>query len=108
MRTNVGLTTTQRLGKGEGEAKGGTVTRLTRHLHLPALHFHHRPGDHQAKASATDRLRRGIVRPVEASEELGLLLCRQPDTAIDYRNPGNGSDCLDREVDVPFLRGIFG
>src|SRR2546421_6241542 len=107
MRTNVGLTTTQRLGKGEGEAKGGTVTRLTRHLHLPALHLHHRPGDHQAKASATDRLCRGVVRPVEASEELGLLLCGQSDAAIGYRYPGNWSDSLDREVDVSFLRGIF-
>src|SRR5437588_12944253 len=87
------LTTTQRLGKGEGEAKGGTVTRLTRHLHLPALHFHHRPGDHQAKPSATNRLRRGIVRPVEASEELDLLLCGQSDTAIDYRYPGKRSNC---------------
>src|SRR5438309_3239300 len=102
-----GLTTTQRLGKGEGEAKGGTVTWLTRHLDLPSLHFHHRAGDHQAKASTTARFRHGIVRSVEASEELGLLLCGQSDAAIGYRHPGNGSVCLDREVDVSFLRGIF-
>src|SRR5205085_4914382 len=66
-----------------------------------------RPGDHHAKAGATTYLRHGIVRPVEAGEEAGLLLCGQSDTRIGYGYGGHGSDYLDREVDVSFLRGIF-
>src|SRR5438067_5277647 len=96
----------RRLGKGKGKAKGGAVTRLARHLDLPSLHFHQRPCDRQAKTSSTDHLRRGIVRPVEAGEDLGLLLCGQPDAGIGYRYAGNGSDHLDREVDVSSLGSI--
>ncbi len=97
----------QRLSKGKGEAEGGTVTRLTGYLDLPALHFHQRAADHQAQASSTARLRYLIVRPVEASEELSLLPYRQSDAAVGYRNADHGFGCLDSDVDVSALRGIF-
>jgi len=47
------------------------------------------------------------VCPVEAGEEPGLLLCGQPDARIGYGHAGKGSDYLNREVDVSFLRRIF-
>ena len=58
--------------KRKGKAKGGAVTGLACHLHLSPLHLHQRPGDRQAKTSATNLLRGGVACPVEASEEPGL------------------------------------